>query len=103
MKDLQNASRSKAGRVRLHRDVLQSEAQAHEERVAIARRVRKAAENENRGCLENSGLFRLLDWLRTLAGAPMVPSVRSVTSVSVTPLEATICSENVIMVRTNKL
>ena len=32
-------------------------AQACEERDAVARRVRTAAETENRGCLENSGLF----------------------------------------------
>jgi hypothetical protein len=31
-----------------------------EERDAVARRVRTAAENEDRGCLENSGLFTLL-------------------------------------------
>lgn len=40
-----------------HRDVRQSETKASEERYAVARRVRTADENENRECLENSGLF----------------------------------------------
>ena len=55
--DLQDPCRSQAGRVRLHRDVLQPETQACEKRDAVARRVRTAQENECRGCLENSGLF----------------------------------------------
>ena len=55
--DLKDPRRGSPGHIRLHRDVLQSHAQACEERDAVARRVRKAAENENRGRLENSGLF----------------------------------------------
>ncbi len=38
--------RRKAGRVRLHRDVLQPEAQTSEEWDVVARRVRAAAEDE---------------------------------------------------------
>ena len=38
-------------------DALQSNAHAHEEWDAVARRVRVIAENESRGCLGNSGLF----------------------------------------------
>jgi transposase InsO family protein len=54
--DLQDPRRGQAGRVRLHRDVLQPETQARQERDAVTRRVRTAAGNENRG-RENSGLF----------------------------------------------
>ena len=57
--DLQDPRRGHAGRVRLHRDVLKSKAQAHDKRDAVARRARKVAECENRGCLENTGLFSL--------------------------------------------
>ena len=35
--------------------------QTRQERDAVARRLRTAAENEHRGCLGNSGLFRQLE------------------------------------------
>jgi len=54
---LQVTCRGTARCVRLHRDVLQPETQACKKRDAVARRVRKAAGNENRGRLENAGLF----------------------------------------------
>lgn len=54
---LQNPRRGAAGCVRLHRDVLQPEAHACEKWGAVARRIRTAAGNENRGRLENSRLF----------------------------------------------
>ena len=50
--------RGKAGRVRLHRDVLQPKAQARQERDAVTRRVRTAARDVTRRRLRNSGLFR---------------------------------------------
>ena len=59
--NLQDTSRRQTGYVRLNRDVLQSETQAREERNAVARRVRTATGYENRGRLENSGLFSLWD------------------------------------------
>ena len=61
MPNLQDTSRRQTGYVRLNRDVLQSETQAREERNAVARRVRTATGYENRGRLENSGLFSLWD------------------------------------------
>lgn len=48
---------STPGRVRLHRNVLQPETQTRQERDAVARRVREAAENLTRRRLRNSGLF----------------------------------------------
>ena len=59
--NLQDTSRRQTECVRLHRDVLKSEAQTCEERVAVTRRVRTATGYENRGRLENSGLFSLWD------------------------------------------
>ncbi len=44
---------------RLHRDVLQPEAQARAERNAVARRLRVVAETETRVRLRNAGLFKL--------------------------------------------
>jgi hypothetical protein len=55
--NLQNPPASPPRRVRLHRNVLQPKAQACEEQDAVARRVRTPADIENRGRLENSGLF----------------------------------------------
>lgn len=40
-----------------YRSVLQPETQTRQERDAVSRRVREAAENLARGCLRNSGLF----------------------------------------------
>jgi len=39
-------------------EMLYNPKRKHEERDAVARRIRAAAGNDNRGCLENSGLFR---------------------------------------------
>lgn len=52
------AHRGQAGHAQLRRDVLQTEAQTGEERFAVTRPVRAAEQGLNRGCLENSGLFR---------------------------------------------
>ena len=52
------APRSPPGRVRLHRNVLQPETQARQERNAVAGRVRAPAENVTPGCLRNAELFR---------------------------------------------
>ena len=49
-----------AGRVRLHRDVMQTE--ACEEREAVARRVRTAAEDETRRRPGGPGLFKTVPW-----------------------------------------
>src|SRR5690606_27762847 len=43
--------------VRQHRNVLQPETKARQERDAVTRRIRTAAGNVNRGCPRNSGLF----------------------------------------------
>jgi len=62
--DLSLTRRGQAGCVRLHRDVLQPDTQACEERDPVARRVRTAADDEHRGRLENSGLFTTkLSWV----------------------------------------
>ena len=53
--------RGTAGCVRLHRDILQPETQARQEQDAVTRRVRTTAGNENRGRLENSELFRIIE------------------------------------------
>ncbi len=54
---LLDAGRGQAGRVRLHRDVLRSETQAHDERDAVPRRVQVTAKHEYLGRLEISGRF----------------------------------------------
>jgi len=53
--ELSDPRRSKAGRVRLPRNVLQPEAQACGERDAVTRRVRTAADDETRRRQRNSG------------------------------------------------
>lgn len=49
---LQNAGGGEAGCLRLHRNILQSSAQARQERDAATRRVWAAADFENRSRLE---------------------------------------------------
>jgi aquaporin Z len=58
---------------RLHRDVLQPETQACQERHAVARRLRTAAGNENRGRREHSGLF---SWRITSRLFPLLQSTQ---------------------------
>lgn len=50
----------------IYRDALQPDAQACEERDAVARRVQTTAENEVRRRLGNSGLFKHWGTLRCL-------------------------------------
>jgi hypothetical protein len=42
-------------------NVLQSNTQAHQQRVAVTRRVRTTAKTEAAGCLENQGYLRLMN------------------------------------------
>ena len=52
--DISNPSRCEAGRLRIHRTVLQPETQAHEQRHAVARRLRnQTAQNQPGRCLGN--------------------------------------------------